>query len=113
MYYDQAKMSSDYFNCVFSNKKTKIASPTISVKSDNTLANIVFSEVDVVNVLRKLDVNKGAGPDDISLKVLREYADELAPSLTTLFNHSIVVNLVFKSIALCLRPQPPNLGIAK
>ena len=36
-----------------------------------------------------LDVNKGSGPDDIPLKVLRECADELAPSLITLFNLSM------------------------
>ena len=48
-----------------------------------------FSEIDVINVLKGLDVNKGSGPDDIPLKVLRECADELAPSLTTLFNLSM------------------------
>ena len=34
-------------------------------------------------------LTKGSGPDDIPLKVLRECADELAPSLTTLFNLSM------------------------
>ena len=53
------------------------------------LANIYFSEIDVINVLKGLDVNKGSGPDDIPLKVLRECADALAPSLTTLFNLSM------------------------
>ena len=73
-----------YFHSVFSTPKTGIALPAVSVKSDNMLANIVFSEIDVINVLKGLYVNKGSGPDDIPLKVLRECADELAPSLTTL-----------------------------
>ena len=82
-------MFNDYFHSVFSTPKTGIALPAVSVKSDNMLANIVFSEIDVINVLKGLDVNKGSGPDDIPLKVLRECADELAPSLTTLFNLSM------------------------
>ena len=53
------------------------------------LANIVFL-MDVINVLKGLDVNKGFGPDDIPLNVLRVCADELAPSLTTQFNLSML-----------------------
>ena len=49
----------------------------------------MFSKIDVVNLLKGLDVNKGSGPDDIPLKELRECADQLAPSLTTLFNVSM------------------------
>ena len=60
------------------------------------LANIYFSEIDVINVLKGLDVNKGSGPDDIPLKVLRECADALAHSLTTLFN---------LSMSTCLLPE--------
>ena len=86
---DKAKMFNDYFHSVLSTPKTRIALPAVSVKSDNMLAKVVFSEIDVINVLKGLDVNKGSGPDDIPLKVLRECADELAPSLTTLFNLSM------------------------
>ena len=78
---DRAKMFNDYFHSVSSTPKTGIALPAISAKSDNMLANIVFSEIDVINVLKGLDVNKGSGPDDKPLKVLRECADVLAPSL--------------------------------
>ena len=86
---DKAKVFNDYFHSVFSTPKTGIALPAVSVKSDNMLANIVFSKIDVINVLKGLDVNKGSGPDDIPLKVSRECADELAPSPTTLFNLSM------------------------
>ena len=34
-------------------------------------------------------VNKGSGPDDIPLLMLRECADEIDPSLTTLVNLSM------------------------
>ena len=81
---DKAKMFNDYFHSVFSIPKTGIALPAVSLKSDNMLANIVFSEIDVINVLKEC-----SGPDDIPLKVLRECADELAPSPTTLFTLSM------------------------
>ena len=78
------------FTLYFPLQKSGIALPAISVRSDNMLANIAFSEIDVINVLKGLYVtNKGSGPDDLPLKVLRECADELAPSLTTLFNLSM------------------------
>ena len=86
---DKAQMFIAYFHSVFSTPKTGIALPAVSVKSDNMLANIVLSEIDVINVLKGLDVNKSSGPDDIPQKVLRECADELTPSLTTLFNLSM------------------------
>ena len=56
-----------YFHSVFSTPKTGIVLPDVSVKSDNMPANIVFSEIDVINVLKGLDVNKGSSPDDIPL----------------------------------------------
>ena len=68
---DKTRIFNDYFHSVFLTPKTGIALPAISVRSDNMLANIVFSEIDVINVLKGLDVNKGSGPDDIPLKVLR------------------------------------------
>ena len=41
-----------------------------------------------IDVIPRGCFNEGSGPDDIPLKELRECADELAPSLTTLFNLS-------------------------
>ena len=42
-----------------------IALSAISDESDNT-----FFLIDVVNVMKGLDVNKGSDPDDIPLRVL-------------------------------------------
>ena len=67
----------------------KTMSLTPLKKAEHACQYSFFSEIDVINVLKGLDVNKGSGPDDIPLKVLRECADELAPSPTTLFNLSM------------------------
>lgn len=42
-----------------------------------------------MNGLRKLDVKKGAGPDQIPTSFLKEYADELSKPLLLLFNESM------------------------
>ena len=52
--------------------------------------NIVLSENDVFLVLKRLDINKGSDTNDIPLRVLHECAAELTPSLTALFNMSII-----------------------
>ena len=45
---------------------------------------------DVYKVLSSLDVNKANGPDAISPRILKECAAELAPSVSQLFNFSLV-----------------------
>ena len=54
---------------------------------NSNLSNIVFSENDVFQVLKKLD--KGGGPNDVPLRVLHQCAAELTPSLAALFNMSM------------------------
>ena len=41
------------------------------------------------SVLREVDPFKATGPDGIPLKLLKELAYELSPSLTLLFNTSL------------------------
>ena len=43
-----------------------------------------------LKVLSSLDVNKANGPDAISPRILKECAAELAPSISQLFNFSLV-----------------------
>ena len=49
-------------------------------------------------LLSKLDVNKAAGPDGITNRILKETAAEIAPSLSSLFNLSLSTGVfpVFK-----------------
>ena len=48
----------------------------------------------MAELLRNLDVNKALGPDGIPARVLKEYANELAPSLCYLFNKSLSLGVV-------------------
>ena len=48
----------------------------------------------VFKLLNNLDAKKSSGPDDISPRVLKECASELAPVLTFLFNQSLATGIV-------------------
>ena len=43
-------------------------------------------------MLRALNKNKSSGPDGISARMLKATADDIAPSITALFNISIKCN---------------------
>jgi hypothetical protein len=60
------------------------------------LGIIECTEQEVERHLKKLNVNKSPGPDNIPPRILRECASQLAPSLATLFN---------KSFSFALLPQ--------
>jgi hypothetical protein len=43
----------------------------------------------IEKLLSKLDPSKATGPDEISSRILKQYAHEFAPLLTTIFNTSL------------------------
>jgi hypothetical protein len=51
-------------------------------------------EINVTNngvekLLKNIDASKATGPDEISARILKEFAPELSPLLTNIFNKSI------------------------
>ena len=58
-------------------------SPYLSMK------DIILSCEGVVKLLKNIKPHKAAGPDDISLMLLKEAADEIAPAITLLFQPSL------------------------
>ena len=51
-------------------------------------------EINVTNngvekLLKNIDANKATGPDEISARILKEFAPQLSPLLTNIFNKSI------------------------
>jgi hypothetical protein len=53
------------------------------------LSDITVSEEEVAHHLAHLDPAKATGPDDIPARVLRECSYAIAPSLCSLFSHSL------------------------
>lgn len=68
--------------------------PEVHAFVNPNLGIIELSVAEVHQILATLDPNKATGPDEISGKVLKECADELAPSLTKLFNLSLSQGIV-------------------
>ena len=58
------------------------------------LESISVSTKDVNSVLSTLSTDKVTGPDEISARLLKECANEIAPSLTALFNKSLSLGKV-------------------
>ncbi|CAB4027144.1 Hypothetical predicted protein [Paramuricea clavata] len=57
--------------------------------SQNILESITVSTSDVNCLISSLPADKASGPDGISVRLLKECADEISPSLSALFNMSL------------------------
>ena len=60
-------MFSNYFFSVFNNNTSDTNLPEVNVHMNSNLANIVFSENDVFQVLKNLDISKGSSPNDVAM----------------------------------------------
>ena len=86
---DKANAFNEFFSSCFN-----LAYPPISTMTSTSYSecshNILCSEDEAYELLKCLDVSKANGPDGISACMLRSTATAITPSLTKLFNHSIV-----------------------
>ena len=65
---DKSIMFNNYFHSVFNNNTSDTNLPEVNVHMNSNLSNIVFSENDVFQVLKKLDINKDrSGRNDVPL----------------------------------------------
>ena len=62
--------------------------PDIEGEPFPSMPEITVTTPGVVKLLEKLQPKKAAGPDNLSAR-LKEYAEELAPALTCIFQRSI------------------------
>ena len=53
------------------------------------MADIVINESGVSSLLVKLNPQKTSGPDNISARFLKEFADEISPALASIFKSSL------------------------
>ena len=86
---DKANCFNDFFNRCFNTSCQPIS--TVSMNNDwrEDSPDIICSVDEVWKLLKSLDTSKASGPDDISARMLKLTADEIAPSISKFFNHSI------------------------
>ena len=85
---DIAEAFNQHFASVFSGD-TEEPRPQLPTISCPVLQDISLSPCEVAAALRSLDVSKATGPDEISARLLKETAEQIAPSLTLLYNKSL------------------------
>ena len=88
-----AELFNSYFASVFSNHQNT-QNDQEGTEHENNEPNTeelerTISELEVLSALRALDPDKTLGPDGIPSRILKETAQQIAPSITLLFNKSM------------------------
>lgn len=84
----KAEAFNNYFASVF-NPLDNLPANIDTPYTDNIITDIVIRQEEVLEALQKLNPSKSPGPDLIHPRILKECAEELAPSLCALFNLSL------------------------
>jgi hypothetical protein len=85
---DIAEAFNQHFTSVFSNHVHETCPQSAPIDGP-VLNEISLTPCEVVAALRSLDVSKASGPDGIPARLLKETAEEIAPSLTLFYNKSL------------------------
>ena len=64
------------------------ALPDLSNTHYQSIEDLVITQEGVIKQLQQLNVNKASGPDEIPVRILKDYADDLAPILNHIFTQS-------------------------
>jgi exonuclease III len=83
-----ANIFNTFFQSTFTNNLNATL-PDINKHEDQNLNEITVTEAEVLKELTKLNPSKAQGPDNLPTRVLKDCAQELTPSITTLYNESL------------------------
>ena len=89
-----AQLFNHYFASVFLPSTIVIPSDDSMQVTGPVLTDIELTTDEVLKSLKMLNVNKATGSDGIPARLLRETADNIAPSLTKLFNKSLQYGII-------------------
>ena len=84
----KAELLNDQFESVFTNEDPMVNLPNQRVYPP--MPDFVIHQNGVLKLLSNLDANKAPGPDGVPGKILKQFAGELSPALTHIFNKSLV-----------------------
>ena len=94
---EKASMLNQFFSRCFNRSEPPLNTSDIEqmrVHPDLCPPDLLCSEEEIVEFLQALDTNKASGPDGIAAKMLKSTASVIAPSLTTLFNYSVMSGVI-------------------
>ena len=84
----KAKVLSNQYQKVFTTENMRNI-PTLPTGQHPTMRKIKISTKGVTSLLKKLNPNKAIGPDLVSTRILKEYAEILAPALSKIFQQTL------------------------
>ena len=85
---EKANILQDQFSSVFT-KEPEGESPTLEKKTNKTITNISITDCQVRDEIRKLNVSKSCGPDEIHPRLLIELVDIVCKPIALLLNKSM------------------------
>ncbi len=88
-------MFNQYFASIFTKDQDgSFEQKDISHNIIPIIDNVILSEEEIVAVIKILDSNKAQGPDGIPVRLLKETAMQIAPSLRVLYNKCLNVGVL-------------------
>ncbi len=94
---EKAETLNNFFSSVFTEEDTTNMPSMNTVHDGDPMKNITVNESMVKKRLKKLKVNKSAGPDGLHPKFLKEISESIIKPLTILYNKSLTEGVVPKS----------------
>ncbi len=86
---EKANALNDYFVSISTVDDTNVNLPRFIAKTNESLNPINVNELEIRDVIDNLEVNKAAGPDEISHRMLKETKSTICKPLCLLFNRSL------------------------
>ena len=81
------------FNSFFANQCTLInntsALTTFEYKVNSKIHNVIFTEHDILSIIRSLNSNKAHGWDDISIRMVKMCDESIAYPLKIIFENAL------------------------
>ena len=87
-----AEVFNNHFTSIFSSDTLELR-PHLPPASGPSFCEISLSPCEVAAALHSLDVTIASGPDEITARLLKETAEQIAPSLTLLYNQSLNIGV--------------------
>ena len=89
----KANAFNDQFRSVFTCENSSNI-PDLGESSVPSMAPIKVTNDGVLKLLQSLNIKKATGPDSLPARILREFATEIAPILTVIFQQSLDTGIV-------------------
>ena len=89
----KAELFNAFFSSVFTSPQSNLdevtAHNSLPIRTELNLSDIAISTDEVASFLHNLDTSNASGLDGLPSMLLKNCAQQIAPSLCTLFNHSL------------------------